>query len=623
MKLKHYIFAAALLGGSLCSLSSCEDMENEPLEIGSDDYTWDVDDYTGQYAVQWLNGCYVYVPGGLARYNGQPLDVFAGDALPSDYNSAAWPFIRNGYSMSSMFSLDFSKGADNFGDSWDKLYAAIRRCNIFLNNYQKVPFSSKDDKTYYGAECRALRAYFYMLLLRDYGGVPLLGDNVYTAQSPELKEYSRRSYEDCVNFIASEFEAVKDSLRPYPDIATRQIPVDSRKEGVYQNGEDVDYAKIRKWAVLGLEARLYLYAASALYNGTNKPEEPWLGYPEAKPELWKKAADLCRQIMNSGQFILEPIRSQLSMTYINGEFLWCKSSHGANQLYGTNQWAAQQVPMGFKMTDLGGSGGGIGNQTYGGGRTSPTQELVDAFPMKNGLSIDDPASGYDPKNPYANRDPRLGETVFYNGQPAFGRTIETYEGGRDNSTADPTKESSRTKTGYYTHKFVLQSEDGKKLHRWGIDHQNFICQWCNIRYADVLLMYAEAQTEWLHSQGQTPDESVYEAVEAVRRRGLQDETYSLKRGLTYEQITEIIRQERRIEFAFEENWFWDIRRWKIAGELFNKGLHGMDITKNADGSFTYNKVEVVKPYWDDRMYYYPIAEKETLYNPNIKQNPGY
>ncbi len=622
MNKKFYIsILSALIAGSAV-LSSCEQMENEPLELGSEDYTWDRDDYTGTYAVQWLNGIYPFVQGGLDRCNGQPMDVFAGDAIPTSKNSGAWPYIRNGYTMNSMFSIQYKKGADYYGDSWDYLYGAIRRCNTFLRNYRQVPFASKEEAQYYGNECRALRAYMYMILLRDYGGIPLLGDETLEVSSPNLKTLKRNSYEECVNYIASEFEAVKDSLRPYPGLSERKIP--DTGYGVTANGQDADYNKIRKWAVIGLEARMYLYAASKLTNGTGKTDEPWLGYPQAKPELWKKAADLCRQIINSGQFMLEPNREQLGATTINGEFLWCKNSHGANQTYGTN-WASYQVPMGFKLKDLGVSGGGVGGNQMGYGITSPTQELVDAFPMANGLSIDDPASGYDPANPYANRDPRMGETVFYNGQRMFGRNIETFTGGKDNHQNDPTLEDYRTKTGYYTRRFVLESSDRKKLNRWGIDHKNYICQWAPIRYADVLLMYAEAQTEWLHSQGQSviSDESVYSAIEEVRRRAFKNEQYQMPRGMDYDKLMELIRQERHCEFAFEDSRFWDIRRWKIADKVMGNGLHGVEITKQANGTFTYKKVEVVRPLWNDRMYFMPIAEKEVLFNPNIKQNPGY
>ena len=139
-------------------------------------------------------------------------------------------------------------------------------------------------------------------------------------------------------------------------------------------------------------------------------------------------------------------------------------------------------------------------------------------------------------------------------------------------------------------------------------------------------MYAEAQTEYLNkAQGASiiNDELVYQAIEMVRQRaGLNP--YALSRGMSYDKLIKLIRNERRCEFAFEESRFWDIRRWKIAQDIYSKPLHGVKITKNSDGTFSYDyNVEVAQPYWHDRMYRLPIDHNEVLFNPNIVQNPGY
>lgn len=140
------------------------------------------------------------------------------------------------------------------------------------------------------------------------------------------------------------------------------------------------------------------------------------------------------------------------------------------------------------------------------------------------------------------------------------------------------------------------------------------------------MLYAEAQTEYLNkAQGASiiNDELVYKSIEMVRQRaGLNP--YTLKRGMSYDQLIKLIRNERRCEFAFEESRFWDIRRWKIANDVYSKPLHGVRITKKEDGTFHYDyNMEVAKPYWDDRMYRLPIDHNEVLFNPNIVQNPGY
>ena len=157
--------------------SACEDMENEPLELQTDIYVWDEDDYTGEYAVQWLNYIYSFVPTGYDRVNGQVLDALTDDAIPTDASNKLWSQINSGYSVTNMFSLNnkMNDAADRYGESWELVYKAIRYCNIFLHNYKKVPWSDLEEANYYGNEARALRAYFYWLLVRTYGGVPLIG----------------------------------------------------------------------------------------------------------------------------------------------------------------------------------------------------------------------------------------------------------------------------------------------------------------------------------------------------------------------------------------------------------------------------------------------------------------
>jgi len=130
-------------------------------------------------------------------------------------------------------------------------------------------------------------------------------------------------------------------------------------------------------------------------------------------------------------------------------------------------------------------------------------------------------------------------------------------------------------------------------------------------------MYAEAKNEYSGSGA-----SIYAAVEKIRQRaGLSP--YVLPAGLSQAEMREVVRNERRIELAFEEQRFWDIRRWKIAKTVYGTTLHGVTITKNANGTFSYAGKDVTTPYFTDAMYLLPIAIKETQVNPGIEQNPGY
>jgi hypothetical protein len=176
----------------------------------------------------------------------------------------------------------------------------------------------------------------------------------------------------------------------------------------------------------------------------------------------------------------------------------------------------------------------------------------------------------------------------------------------------------QTQTGYYAKKFCGNDNNSTAFSNTNYkDDGGFVPAWCIIRYADILLIYAEAQNEYAG-----PDASVYNAVQAIRQRaGLSP--FLLDAGLSKDQMRAAIRNERRVELAFEEQRFWDIRRWKIAKEIYGKMLHGVIITKNTNGTFTYTPKDVTTPYFIDAMSLLPIALKEIQVNSAMAQNPGY
>jgi len=243
--------------------------------------------------------------------------------------------------------------------------------------------------------------------------------------------------------------------------------------------------------------------------------------------------------------------------------------------------------------------------------------IIIPFPGLNGRDITDPVSGFVATNPYANRDPRLASTVLYNGVNWLSRPLQTYEGGLDK----PNNNSTQTKTGYYLRKhlgnFATATLYSAQPHNFPI-----------FRYAEVLLNYAEARNEYLT----TPDASVYKVLQDIRKRALitagttPGYLYGLKTsGMTKDEMRIAIRNERRIEMAFEEQRFWDLRRWKTAETVLNKDLNGMIITRNATtGALTYQKAVVGKiSFANPRMYFYPIPYAEITKNTNLVQNTGW
>jgi hypothetical protein len=588
-KYYNHIFTVLLI---IISTASCKkDFEEKPLELNTIDYIFDANDPTGALASGWLSYIYSRIPTGYVRISGNnsysvstalrgttlvPLECVSDDAVPTDAGNGAWGVIRGGYSPIATFD-----------DNWVNNYNAIREANVFLANYKKVPWADSSRKVWFPNEARVLRAYFYYELIKRYGGVPLVGDNVYDPNDPALLQLKRNSFEECVNYIVSELDRAKDSLRPDATLANRTT--------------DADFGRMRKSIALAIKAKVLLLAASPLFNPTSTPDKLYTGYPTFSIERWKLAADAAKAVMDLGIFDLEASQYTLYQQRANKEHIFFKMSDSRVD----NIYAYYMSPVGYNPAS---------RQSEG--RVSPTQEFVNVFSMKNGKAISDPTSGYDPANPYVNRDPRLERTVFYNGAKWLQRPVETFEGGKDkpnNITSAPTQ----TQTGYYAKKFLANDSANATYSTTFYRDNGFTPPWCVIRYADILLMYAEAKNEY-----SGPDATVYSAVEKIRQRaGLSP--FALSTGLSQSQMQIIVRNERRIELCFEEQRFWDIRRWKIAKAVYGTTLHGVTITKNTNGAFTYAAKDVVTPYFIDAMYLFPIALRETQVNPGLQQNPGY
>ncbi|WP_254448724.1 RagB/SusD family nutrient uptake outer membrane protein [Spirosoma rhododendri] len=225
----------------------------------------------------------------------------------------------------------------------------------------------------------------------------------------------------------------------------------------------------------------------------------------------------------------------------------------------------------------------------------------------DGRDITNANSGYNPQNPFANRDPRLAATVLYNGASYRGRAVETFRPNGLDSPDGP--ESFNTSpTGYYLRKFMDESRDLGSA-------TGSQAPWIYFRLGEVLLNYAEAQNE-----AAGPDASVYDAVNRIRARASMP---NLPVGLTQTQMRDRIRHERQVELAYEEHRYYDVRRWRIANRTENLPVRGVAITKDASGALQYSFPTVQERRFNDRNYFLPIPLKETQANPNLVQNTGY
>ncbi|MGX5688388.1 RagB/SusD family nutrient uptake outer membrane protein [Arcticibacter tournemirensis] len=562
--MKKY-YKVLFLAGLTSLYASCKrDLETVPIEQQTLDVIFDSRDSAGANANRFLYDSYLHLPSIHNRVGGDFLDAGADDAISSNtsntsvFQLATGAYTANGY-------------PDN---QWSNFYTGIRQTNIFISNIDRVPLKGKLSNgtpfnRVWKAESKFLRALYYFELLKRYGGVPLLGDRVLSLADDV--NIPRGSFNDCVEFIVSECDAIKDSLRTNP--------IDAN-----------NIERPTKAAAIALKARVLLYAASPLYNGGNiEAGNQYTGYASYDAGRWQRAANAARELIDQNVLSLDPSFQNAFLNQMSPERIFARQG-GNNQSVENNNG-----PIGYTSS--------INN-----GRTSPTQELVNAFGMANGKSITETGSGYNANSPYENRDPRFYATILYNGAPWLGRPVQTYEGGADK----PGGTRQQTRTSYYARKFMADYTGSAQYSNIPHDHILF-------RYAEVLLNFAEARNEYLSA----PDADVYNAVELIRRRaGLNP--FAIPPGLSKLKMRDLIRNERRVELAFEEHRYYDVRRWKIAETEFNKELHGKLIYKLGSGALSYQDTPVLQmKFKSPQMYFAPIPYSEVVKNKNMVQNPGW
>jgi hypothetical protein len=549
--------------GLVTLMAACKKSETFPVDKVNISYVFNPLDSAGTNAQAYLLYVYSVLKSGHNRVDMDYLDAASDDAVASASGRDVTLLSTGGYSAVNFpASENYWSGTNSYNTY--NYWSGIRFATEFVDNIGVVPVKGSTNgvgtRWIWQSEARFLRAYYYFELVKRWGGVPLLGNTVYNINDNLL--LPRNNFADCITYIVNELDAIKDSLLT--------VPLGSPSQDNY---------RATKGAALALKAKVLLYAASPLYNNSSN-SNPLLGYVGYSASRWALAASAAEDVIALGSYSLDSVYRNVFTTYNDPEVIFIRTVDNGHSIENTNG------PVGF--------GSNIGDSN-----TSPTQDLVNAFPMINGLAITDPNSGYNPNNPYANRDPRLASTVLCNGAPWLDETMQTYVGGQNN----PQNGQQETVTGYYMRKFMGPQETSAT-------YQNHDEDWVIFRYAEILLNYAEAENE---SVG--PGATVYSALEALRKRaGLQagtDGTYGIGTGLS------------RIEMAFEEQRFFDIRRWEIAPTVMNQPRMGVSIT-NSNGSLTYNYVPVLTTkFVAPKMYYYPIPYDEVLKNPNLKQNPGW
>lgn len=512
---------------------------------------------------KYLVSIYTIIPDGLDRMgSGGMFDAATDDAEQALDASNVQSF--NTGSWNAVYNPD---------NMWDRLYYGIRMASEFIENadlvnldtYKNDPGNQTEyqnrlkDIRIWKAEAQFLRAYFHFELLKRYGPVPIVTTPL--SVNGNYTGTTRPSMEECVSFISKECDNAASVLEVSP----------------WRDNTALGHAT--KGAALALKSRLLLYAASPLYQDWTDISETSLPSNQSQ---WEAAAAAAKAVIDLGQYTLNPFYTDLfTNNFQSTEFIFIKR-YPAN-----SSFESYNFPISY-----GGKGG-----------TNPSQNLVDAYEMNDGTTFSWTDANL-AAHPYKDRDARLNATIIVNGSQWKQNTVESWTGGKDGAYT-----TNATKTGYYLKKYANESVNiltggGALGHTWPI-----------FRLAEIYLNYAEALNEC--SPGH-PD--IAEYVNTVRSRADQPD---LPSGLTQEQMRERIRQERRIELAFEEHRAWDVRRWKIASSTLGAALRGVTITKGDDGAFRYVPYTVERRTFLPKMYWYPIPQSELLKLKTWEQNPGW
>lgn len=547
----------------------------------------------------FLANIYTNLPDGLAplsdtQFTGASRDAMTDNAVTSWGLHYYTKIGSDGYTAADHPLLGF----------WNTDTYGIRKCNLFLKNAKasvvgNSETSGDDNKLYerYCAEAKLLRAIFHFDLVCWFGDSPLIGDDengvpiVFDLSDAAAMNRERVDAGEVLEWIAQQCDEVKDIL-PFR----------------YSN-ETSNWGRVNGAAAYALKSRALLYRASALNNSSND-KTYWTQAAQAAKDFISKNGQQSNSyvLYNTGNTNNNYYECFTTNPVYNNEIILARS------VWNTNQVEHVFMPVGF-----------TGNFSAA-GRTNPTQNFVDAYEMTNGKRIDESGSGYDAANPYKDRDPRLAQTVFYQGM-TWGRAdkeeerkIDVRYNNETDKGIDYESSMGGTYTGYYLKKFVNNISCK--------DPATFPHAWIIFRYAEILLNAAEAINE---SEGPT---NAYQYVNQVRARAGMPAYASM----TQDELRNRIRNERRIELSFEDHRFVDSRRWKLFegvtassektkpyyNQLLN--LYGVRVTgTEASPEYQFDLAQTVNSriFNSPKNYYFPIPADEVKRAPNLGQNPGW
>ena len=635
--------------------TSCE---KDYLDVVPDNIaTIDLAFNTRSTAENFLSTCYTYIP--EHAHVEQNFSLLAGDEV--------WYYAENDFYMNNETSFRVAKGMQNssspYLNYWEggrgaprSLFNALRDCNIFLENLVAVPGLEEEERLRWLDEVKVLKAFYHFWLMQMYGPIPIVDTNIpVSAPSTETNVY-RASIDEVVTYLTDLLDEV---------IVADNLP------GLI-NYVYTEQGRITMPIAKALKAKILMLSASPIFNGNTDfsslidNQGNSLVNQSYDPQKWVLAKDALLDAIESAeanghslyQFnqqlpiiggISDQITQELSLRAaitepFNSEIIWAFSADwtGELQQWCQPRWTADHSAL-FGYTKK---------------SHAPTLNMVETFYTRNGVPIDEdisweygnrfdvvqtPILDADNENyhefyiedDYATaklhtfREPRFYSTLGFDGGKWFSLETENINfiphlNAKAGAPSGKQGFEIYSITGYFAKKLV-HYENIISLEGSTIQGYSFPI----IRLSDLYLMYAEASNETKAA----PDADVYEYIQKVRdRAGLdvggdlvstwQMHSANPSKPSTKDGMRAIIHQERMIELALEGHRYWDLRRWKLAGEYFSKPIRGWNIFKPDVAGF-YEVENIFYRNYLTKDYLWPISQTELLRNPNLIQNPGW
>jgi hypothetical protein len=559
-------------------------------------------------AEKFLANIYNNIPDEFGQRNpggGRNAGLWTGGSDEADF---VWGFVQS--NSMNIGSWDANTGF--VGDFWNNYYKGIRSASFFISKIDNVQKDITPElKVQYKAEARALRAMFYFYMMRLYGPVIILGEDVVAPDAPaNMVQLPRNSFDECTTYVVNELEKAAVDLPILPT-------------------SDDNYGRITKGIALAFKSQTLLLAASPLFNGnadlavlTNKDGKQLISQ-SVDVNKWKKAADSYKA------FITEFVPGTYNLFRKNdaaGNFdpyLSCRDVF-------LTDWNSEVIlarpesSIGSRQYELTPYHSGKNSESRGSGGLGATQNQVDAFFTANGRSIDDLNSGYirsgfsttatkysraGTYNQWVNREPRFYVNITYNGSVWLntnnGEIItELYNHG---NSGNATGGGDHSTTGYIVRKAMGTG-------KWDIGNRTDMLY----RLANIYLDYAEALNE-----AEPANADVLKYLNLIRERAGVPQYGAAELAIPVGQVAmrDAIRKERRVELAFENVRYFDTRRWKIAEQTDNGPIYGLKITEDLPDFLTVVPFET--RVFEKRHYLWPIPGKDVNVDTYLVQNPGW